>query len=413
MNWHKLTYNPINTALPSIKLPASKSISNRLLILQYLSKETIRLTKLSTANDTKVLEAILKNEQLPNEIDCQDAGTVLRFITAVCASRAKKNFQVSGTTQLMKRPMTPYIEALNKLGADIQWSESSNQAVLKIKGDELSSVPLEITGNLSSQLISGLCLIASEIENGLDLLITPPILSVPYIEITLRLLRKLGIKSSFENNRIRIEQQALKSQSISVEADWSSACFFYSLLILSDNFKVLHLLGLTSQDIQGDAKIQDFALLFGIRTTFDKQGATLSKSVAVNIPYELDLKDYPDLAVPLLTACAFKYPSVTFCGLNHLQYKESNRIQALKENLEKFGITLIDDGGQISFKKDQLTPTRTSFKIDTFQDHRIAMSFALTAVLGHNIELNDVQCIAKSFPDFLTEIGKLGIGPAN
>ncbi len=405
MSLHRIVYeHQVNSSIKAIDLPASKSISNRLLILQYLSKQSFIISNLSNANDTKVLAAILKEKTLRNQINCEDAGTVLRFLTCLCAAKNKQDFKLSGTSRLLARPMHQLIDSLQSLGAKISLQENE----LSIEGAHLKSIPLEIDGNVSSQFITGLCLIASEIKNGLQLQIKEPVYSKPYIQMTLDLLTRFGIESSFSNNNIKIEAQEIKGKDIVVEADWSSACFFYAFLMLSDDVTSLQLNRLTQEDIQGDKYIASLALQFGIHSSYNSKGVLLQKRNITKLPKEIQLENYPDLAIPLITACAFKHPEVVFLGLEHLKHKESNRIEALKTNLEKFGIVLKEQNGQISLQKNTPLLKDNSVQIETFQDHRIAMSFALVAALGYTVELDNIACIDKSFPSFLNEISKLG-----
>ena len=410
MNWHNIEYGQIENKEVHIHLPASKSISNRLLILQYLSSPSFEIEELSKANDTILLKKILDDKELRQDIFCQDAGTALRFITSLCASYANKTFTIRGTDRLLERPMQALFDCLNQLGAQVKLLQTKDGAkFISVQGAQLKSTPLTIAGNVSSQFISGLCLIAPQIENGIDLTIEEPILSRPYIEMTLSLMRELGIDSTFEKNHISIPAQKVQAKNLVVEADWSSACFFYSLMILSEKTAPIYLYGLREDAIQGDQFIADLAEQFGIKTTYGDLGANLRKEFSAKLPNEIDLEAYPDLAVPLIVACAFKYPQITFKGLEHLKLKESNRVYALQENLEKFGILLHEEKGRISFEKKTTISTNKIVKIHTHADHRIAMSFALVATLGHSIALDNIECINKSFPDFFEQMNKLGI----
>ena len=410
MNWHKVNYSPTKSSVdPTINLPASKSIANRLLILQYLSNHSFEISNLSEANDTLILKSILSNKILQKEINCQDAGTVLRFMTSLCATQLDETFNLIGKNRLLQRPMKPLFDSLAALGARINITAES----IQIEGQHLISKPLHIAGDVSSQFISGLCLIAPEIKNGLNLTISKPIYSEPYIRMTLQLMERLGIRNTFEKNRIHIPEQKIKGQDIKVEADWSSSCFFYAFLLLADDLKIIKIKDLSSDDIQGDKFIAELGEYFGIESKFNSNGIIITKNKKINPPSKIHLADYPDLAIPLITACAFKYPNITFSGLQHLKHKESNRIEALQKNLEKFGIMLKEKKGHISCQHVGKKSIRETVKIESFNDHRIAMSFVLVASLGHKIEIDNIDCIQKSFPTFFDEVSKLGMSVEN
>lgn len=410
MNWSSVQYKPTGNVDITIDLPASKSISNRLLILRHLANDGFEIENLSKANDTKILQSILKNEELPRIINCEDAGTVLRFMSCLCATKNGRQYILTGTKRLLNRPFEPLAKNLNELGARIITETSNNEIEqIEIEGNYLENTPLMIQGNLSSQFISGLCLIASEIKNGLQLQIAEPIYSRPYIQLTLDLLSELGVNSSFENNEIRIAEQQIQGKNIRVESDWSSACFIYCLMLLSNDIDVITIKDLAKQDLQGDKYIASLCSQFGIKTTYEENGVALKRTQVTNVPNTLSLENYPDLAVPFIVICAFCYPDIRLNGLSLLQLKESNRITVLQQNLEKFGIDLVSEKGSIWFKKIAKSPLGNTIKIETHHDHRIAMSFALLATLGFTIELDDTECIGKSFPDFFGQMKKLGI----
>lgn len=409
MSWHRIEYNIVPSEFVSIDLPASKSIANRLLVLNFLSNDNVSIKNLSNANDTVLLHKILSKPELPTLIDCQDAGTALRFMTCLCATLPNKTFTLTGTERLLERPMQPLFDCLNLLGANVRYKQYNGKRIIVVSGAQLKSKSISISGGVSSQFISGLCLIASQIKNGLALTIKPPVLSLPYVKITLSLLNHLGIKSIMQQNTIQIPQHPIKSKTLSVESDWSSACFFYSLLIVADDINNLCLNGLSNKDIQGDRYIAQLAERLGINTHFNKNGAQLTKIETSNHTDKIDLANYPDLAVPLIVACAFKYPKITFTGLEHLKLKESNRILAIQENLEKFGIMLMEKNGCISFQKGVNSDSGKRIEIKTFNDHRIAMSFSILATLGYSVQLDNIACIGKSFPDFFNQMNKVGI----
>lgn len=414
MHWHKLFFEASEKEAPTIQLPASKSIANRLLVLQHIAKQKIEIENLSTANDSILLNEILSKKQIPQHINCQDAGTVLRFMTCLCAATPGSTFYLTGTPRLMQRPMQPLISALIELGAQIKPIFIDEKiSALEIVGQQLVSKKIRIAGNVSSQFISGLCLIAPLIKKGLSLTIDGPILSKPYIDLTLKTLSQIGIQSTFENGEIRIEPQKIKSTKIKVAADWSGATFFYAYMILLPTGTSIQIADLKKEATQGDQYIATLAEQFGISTSYDTKGAILKKENVAKPPVEIDLSDFPDLAIPLIVCCAFRYPEIRFTGLSHLRAKESDRIAALQRNLENFDILLKEKNGRLWIDKFPDHFTSKVVKIETFADHRIAMSFSIIAVLGYEIWLDNTNCIDKSFPQFLTQLSKLGIRSKN
>lgn len=377
--------------------------------MQFLSEGNFKIGYLSAANDTQLLANILRQEPLPEDIYCSDAGTVFRFMACLCASIEGKTFRLTGTNRLLNRPMDDLIDNLNQLGATVYFEYKDNQKCgLYIRGTKLNGTPLRIRGSFSSQFISGLCLIGHTINGGLDLSISTPILSKPYIDLTLNLLANLGIKSSFQKNRIVIPEQKITTSDIKVEYDWSSASFFYSLLLLEPNIRGFLLLGLDKHDLQGDKQIIHLCEQFGIKSQFETDGCHIRSVEALHQSNRIiDLSNYPDIAIPIIVAAAFSQTDIRFTGLEHLKYKESDRIKAIQLNLQKFGIELQEQHGEIWFNPHHNLSANKSIQINTFQDHRIAMSFSLLAVLGYEILLDDVKCIDKSFPGFLEQLAKL------
>lgn len=414
MSWHKLIYTQAKREAGPIILPASKSIANRLLILQNIASEHFEIENLSNANDTILLKEILSNKKIPNEIDCQDAGTAFRFMTCLCAATPGQRFTITGTETLLQRPMEPLIDALIAMGAQIRLIISDNKiSALEIVGQQLKNKKITIAGDISSQFVSGLCLISPLIKNGLTLSITKPVLSTPYINLTLDLLAQLGIESTFTNEQIVIKEQNINTEPMQVTPDWSAATFFYAFMILNPNLESLRIEKLGKLAIQGDSYIARLTVQLGIKTTFDLTGASLTRTEIQSPPSEIDLSNYPDLAIPLIVSCAFEHPNIRFTGLSHLRIKESDRILALQSNLEKFGIMLNEKNGILWIEKKELLPAKTIVRIKTYDDHRIAMAFSLLATLGHEIHLDNTKCIDKSFPDFLAQILKLGIATKN
>lgn len=392
-----------------VQLPSSKSISNRLLVLNYLSGYLLQIENLSEARDTKILNELLAHTELPETIDCQDAGTVFRFMLAVCAIQEGQSFKLSGTKRLLQRPHDTLINALIELGADIHWAPSKEYLI--IKGKKLHGKKLLLAGDISSQFVSALCLIAPKIVGGLHLEIIPPLLSKPYIKMTLNLMKQVGIAYRWELNTIFIqEQNFLKSQQhFVVENDWSSACFFYAMAILSKE-ATIKIQNLSLNSIQGDAAIAQFSSVFGVESIEKENDLLLikKKSLQPTKAQHFSLGGYPDLAIPLITACAIQHPKTTFSGLEHLRHKESDRINSLKVELEKVGIFLKEVNGHITFTRSETRLLDKIIPFSSHNDHRMAMSLSLLSLHFGQISLDNIACVGKSFPAFFEQIRPLG-----
>lgn len=395
-----------------ISLPSSKSISNRALIIQALSKNKIDLHHLSDASDTKILLHILSNFKIsdtPQVFDVGDAGTSFRFLTAFFSCIENVDITLKGTDRMHQRPIGQLVEALNQLGADIHYLQDFSYPPLHIFGKKLKGTTLKINGEVSSQFISALCLIAPTLSNGLSLEVQNDIVSLSYIEMTLKLMAQFGIQSSFNHNCIHIPPQPYQAQSMSIESDWSSACFFYAMAMVSTTSE-MQLRFLEKESLQGDACIHTIAEDFGIQSIFRDDHVLIKKIDAAHSNGEkiYDLSSYPDLAIPLIVACAIKFPHVRFTGLGHLRYKESDRLQALMVELRKMGIILQEHHEVLSIDNSNYHPSRQRIELDTYHDHRLAMAFCLFAIDGYTVVLNDGKCVSKSFPNYFEQLKIIG-----
>ena len=290
------------TIYGSVDLESSKSISNRLLIIKELCKTKFEIQNLSNAKDTKILNGILNSFETKKEINCEDAGTALRFLIAFISTK-EGIWKVSGSKRMHERPVKPLIDCLKELGAEIKYLEKEGFPPLEIKSKKLKSKKLSLPGDISSQFISALLLVAPTIENGLTLEITSKVLSKPYIDMTLGLMSEFGIEYSWENNVIKVEQQNYIAKNIEVENDWSSASFWYSFLALSKSGEV-KIPNLYADSLQGDSVLSSIYLKLGIKTEFNEESIILSKTEIIAKEIELDLSNYPDLALPIIITCA-------------------------------------------------------------------------------------------------------------
>jgi 3-phosphoshikimate 1-carboxyvinyltransferase len=390
----------------SISLPLSKSESNRLLILQALSKGEIEVGALSEARDTKLLQAALQSDS--QEIDVKDAGTAMRFLTAYyCATGQHKI--LTGSARMCERPIGILINALREIGFHIKCLNKEGFAPLEIIPADLSKLKNEVSiaGNVSSQYISALMMIAPFLEHGLNITFTTALSSKPYLELTAKLMRDAGIESEMRENGIYIPPQNLRSTTLQTGADWSAASYWFAAAALAkDSDLILQKLNLDSS--QGDKQIATWSGNFGINAKPTNQGLSLHLNHCnqINpINHSLDFTDYPDLAQTMIVLCAAKNIKATFSGLQSLRIKETDRIVALQSELQKFNVKL----DEINDNLFELSGTfRMSHQlIRTYNDHRMAMAFAPLALLG-KITIENPEVVEKSYPNFWDEMRNVG-----
>jgi len=390
-----------------IVIPGSKSESNRLLILQQIFS-TIKIENLSTSDDTSLLKEALQNKS--DHIDIGHAGTAMRFLTAFFACTEYKTITLTGSARMQERPIKVLVDALLTIGADITYLKNVGYPPLLIKGKKLSGGEISMKGNISSQYISALLLIAPTLPNGLTLQLEGEITSLPYIQMTLSLLTKIGIKATFKNNKIvvkPIQHSTFNIQHLKIEPDWTSASYFYSVAALFPNTHI-ELLGLIKNSLQGDNVLADIYQQLGVQTTYTPKGIVItSKKVQTQLIASqqiiLSLENTPDLAQTIAVTCLGLGINCQLSGLDTLKIKETDRLLALKIELEKFGASVIitDNSLQLiapkNFSKNLTNHVPTYIK--TYDDHRMAMSFApLSLKVPLQIENPDV--VSKSYPAF-------------
>ena len=385
------------TIYGSLDLEASKSISNRVLIIEEFCKTKFEIQNLSNAKDTKILNKILDSFETKKDINCEDAGTALRFATAFLATK-KGVWEISGSKRMHERPIKPLIDCLVELGAEIKYLENEGFPPIEIKSKKLVGRKLTLPGDISSQFISALLMIAPAIENGLTIEITSKVLSKPYIGMTLDLMSEFGIESSWENNLIKVEEQDYLGKNIIVENDWSAASFWYSFLALSKSGEI-KIPNLYASSVQGDSVLSNIYSKLGIKTEFNESSIILSKTKTIAKEIELDLSDYPDLALPIIVTCCGLRIEANLTGLESLKLKESNRLECIKKELEKFNIICSVSGSSIKIKENQkiVQPTST---IECHNDHRIAMSIAPLSMKVDSIKFDNKNVVNKSYPKF-------------
>ncbi|MDC8003177.1 3-phosphoshikimate 1-carboxyvinyltransferase [Aureisphaera galaxeae] len=389
----------------TIKVTGSKSESNRLLVLQALYPQC-SIANLSQSDDTVALGKGIHIEK--GTVDIHHAGTAMRFLTAFFASREGREIVLTGSQRMQERPIGVLVDALKQLGADITYTKNEGFPPLLIKGKQLAQNEVSIQANVSSQYISALMLIAPSLPDGLNILLEGKVTSVPYIEMTLSLLHELGVEGHFSENTISIApMSAGKSTTITVESDWSSASYFYSIVALSHNLSVtLH--SYKRNSLQGDAALSKLYESFGVGTAFNEENATMTLSKSDGeLPKSVNfnLVKTPDIAQTIAVTCFGLGMGCTLTGLHTLKIKETDRLVALKNELEKLGATI-----SITDESLELYP-RTSIQenvsIATYHDHRMAMAFAPLA-LRVPISILDSGVVSKSFPTFWEDLSKLG-----
>lgn len=401
--------HPSKKIQANIALTGSKSESNRALILQALSHGLVSVKNLSEAADTQTLNGILntkKHTQIPQVFDVGPAGTAMRFLTALLATQPGE-YTLTGSQRMKERPIGILVDALQKLGADINYLEQDGFPPLLIKGPfEQKENHIRIQGDTSSQYISALLLIAPSLPKGLCLEIEGELTSKPYIEMTLAMLAQSGIQHSWEGNQICIEKQEFKPSTLIVEPDWSAASYWYALAALAQE-AILCLPYLQAYSLQGDSKITELMANFGITSQFKNGELLLTKESKIPERKIFDLKDCPDLAQTLIVCCAALGHEATFTGLETLKIKETDRVKALQTELAKIGVRLIEKN--LSYKLDcthRVLPKK--IQIATYEDHRMAMAFAPLALLIDEVEILDPKVVAKSYPHFWDDLKTAG-----
>lgn len=392
--------------LPKIVVTGSKSESNRLLLLQALYPE-LQIKNISNSDDSEVMQKALKSTS--NLIDISHAGTAMRFLTAFFSTQDGREITITGSDRMKERPIQVLVEALNTLGAEISYLETEGCPPLKIKGKTLSKDQVSLKANVSSQYISALLLIAPRLENGLELTLEGEITSVPYINMTLDLLNQIGVETRFENNKIKVsplEYLHEHQNPITVESDWSSASYFYGIVALSPVGTKITLSSYKKDSLQGDSVLSKIYTDFGVKTTFNDHSITLHKHVECEVQtIDCQLENAPDIAQTIAVTCFGLGIGCYLSGLHTLKIKETDRLVALKAELEKFGAKVeITDN---SLRLQPSTKIVENVSVATYHDHRMAMAFAPLA-LKTNLQIEDAMVVSKSYPTFWEDLKAIG-----
>lgn len=396
----------------TVHLPASKSISNRLLVLQALSGHKLELIDLSRADDTLLLQQCLSDMHAGRQLWAGNAGTVARFMTALLAV-TEGEWELRGDERMQQRPIAPLVDALRQCGADIQYGQQEGSLPLIIRGQSLPGGEVQLVSGISSQFASALLMVAPTFRNGLRLQLIPPVVSLPYLDMTLALMTQCGLKVHRDGNTLTVAPSMVRPGVFHIENDWSSASFFYALTALAPASQ-LELPGLQPQSLQGDAVLSDWFAQLGVRSTFTEAGLTLAHQPAVINDITLDFTHHPDLFLPLAITCAGLGCGFTARGVETLVHKESDRLSAMASALRSLGFSL--QFSRERFHLEAAEPwlqTQVPPTLDVCADHRLAMSLALLATRFPVIRLNNTEVVSKSFPGYFDTLGNLGFYVSN
>ncbi|MFA6085814.1 3-phosphoshikimate 1-carboxyvinyltransferase [Mucilaginibacter sp.] len=409
----------------TVQLTGSKSECNRALVIEAISNSKVKVENISDAADTVTLAGILRKSAVNSKqlamaditpspleragvrlINIGPAGTAMRFLTAYYAI-GNQEVILTGSERMKQRPIGILVDALRSLGAHIEFEEKEGYPPVKLKGSfEQQTRKISIKGNISSQYITALLLIAAQLPFGLELHIEGELTSRPYVEMTLAMLRQANIQHSWEGNVISIPHQEFATTSLHIEPDWSAASYWYAIAALSDEAE-LFLPGLTSYSLQGDSVITELMANFGITSQFKDGGVHLTKEPKPIFRKIFDLKECPDLAQTLIVVCAALGHDASFTGLETLKIKETDRILALQTELAKMGVKLIEKGQVYKLDCSEKQIPQRMF-VSTYDDHRMAMAFAPLAILIPELEIEDADVVEKSYPAFWKDLESVG-----
>lgn len=386
-----------------IKLPSSKSISNRVLIINALSMSDYPIENLSDCDDTNVMLRALDSDS--SSFDIGAAGTAMRFLTALLA-KTFGQWTITGTERMKNRPIKLLVDSINELGGKIEYAEKEGYPPLRIYGSALEGGELELNGGVSSQYISALMMIAPYMKHGLTLTLTGTIISRPYIHLTAELMRFFGAEVIITDNKIKVIPGEYQPKPYFVESDWSAASYWYQIVALSKDLH-LELPHLYKNSWQGDAKGAELFSLLGVQTHYTKEGVTISKKEITTKKCIYNFVDQPDLAQTFVVTCCLLNIPFHFSGLQSLKIKETDRMEALKNEMRKLGYVLTDKNNSIlEWNGERCEPSNEP--IHTYEDHRMAMAFAPAALKIGNIEICEPHVVSKSYPDYWKDLKHIG-----
>lgn len=405
---YKITKPSSDCIQGEVQLNGSKSISNRVLIIDALCNHQLQLENISNADDTVFLQQILQSNDAV--LDAGAGGTTFRFLTAYLSTQEGREVVLTGSERMQQRPIKILVDALLQLGADISYVNKEGFPPLRIRGKKLKGGKISLPADTSSQYITALLLIAPTLQEGLTLELIGKIVSVPYIKMTLKIMEYFGVKSTFTNNIITVESSQYEPKPFYIEGDWSAASYYYSIAILAKEATIT-LKGLTAQQIQGDAVIADIATKFGVQTTYNNNAVTLTKIAQVQpAHFQYDFLECPDLAQTVVSFCAALQTAVNCNGLQTLRIKETDRIAALDIELQKLGLASLVEIDSNAWKLNILDQSQIhiNLPIHTYEDHRMAMAFAPLVIKTNEILIEEPNVVTKSYPLFWKDLAALG-----
>lgn len=402
MNLKLSTNSQFTIENSQLNITGSKSETNRLLLLKALFPN-ITLANTSNSDDSEVMQkALTGNDEI---VDIHHAGTAMRFLTAYFSVNEGREVVLTGSSRMQERPIKILVEALAQLGVEISYEKEEGYPPIRIKGKKVTASKVTLAANVSSQYISALLLVAPKLDNGLELTLEGEITSIPYIKMTLALLKDLDIQTSFEGNVIKVyPKTAVETKEMVVESDWSSASYFFSLVALADAAKIT-LSSYKEDSLQGDSELVSLYAKMGVKTTFQNNKMTLEKVDGFKYQdVNFELNNTPDIAQTIVVTCLGLGIGCHLTGLHTLKIKETDRLEALRIELTKLG-------ANISVTNDSLTLVRSEninhdVHIATYNDHRMAMAFAPLAIKVPII-IDDAEVVSKSYPDFWNDLKAL------
>ncbi|UGU17021.1 3-phosphoshikimate 1-carboxyvinyltransferase [Sinomicrobium kalidii] len=395
--------NPRTKIAGDIRITGSKSESNRLLLLQALYPQ-LKIENLSNSDDSEVMQKALTTDAAIADI--HHAGTAMRFLTAFFATREGREVVLTGSERMTERPIKILVDALKQLGAEITYTQEEGYPPLRIHGKRLEKNKVSLQANVSSQYISALLLVAPKLPNGLELTLEGKITSVPYIKMTLALLNEIGVKTCFEGHVINVyPREEIAPATLTVESDWSSASYFYSIAALCEEGTEIALSAYKASSLQGDSVLTELYRSFGVETTFNGNTITLTKKeIKPSEPINFDLANAPDIAQTIAVTCFGLGWGCHLTGLHTLKIKETDRLEALKTELTKLGASIKVTDAELFLEPS--TTIRENIAIPTYNDHRMAMAFAPLG-LKVPIIIEEAEVVGKSYPDFWKDMEKL------
>ena len=388
-----------------VSLPSSKSISNRILLLNALSACPREMANLSESDDTQILKAALNSKDKLRDVGA--AGTSMRFLTAYLA-QCPGEYILTGSERMKNRPIGILVEALKDAGAEIHYLGKDGYPPLQINGRKLKGGEIRLQSNVSSQYISALMMVAPCMENGLSIRLEGEVISEPYIRMTESLMNLFGVKIIRDDNILRIAPQSYLPLPSVVESDWSAASYMYEIVALAERTTSLSLNNLSEDSLQGDSKVRLLFESLGVCSLFGSGGVELTRSDSNDSRFVYDFINEPDLAQTFIVSCCLLDIPFRFSGLQSLRIKETDRIEAMRAEMKKLGYLLnLEPGDILSWNRERCSEDPEAV-ILTYQDHRMAMAFAPAALKRGSVRIADPEVVSKSYPGFWNDLKVMG-----